>query len=153
MSDKYIQFIANYDDWQSIKKLKIEPATDPVVVVEFLASLTISVDKKVEQNLSKIVSLKGIDEAITSAPKGKSGNEVADVLAFVAGSKMSRAISEATEKLGESGMLKPQIKEVEELIRVYAMRKVLKNAGLMFSYDQVSLKIPGVKKNMLKKTE
>lgn len=153
MSDKYIQFIANYDDWQSIKKLKIEPATDPIVIAEFLASLTISVDKKVEENLRKVISLNGVDEAVATAPKGKSGNEVADVLAYIAGSKMSRAISEATEKLGERGLMKPQIKEVEELVRVYAMRKALKNAGLMVSYDQVSLKIPGVKKNMLKKVE
>lgn len=151
MSDKYIQFIANYDDWQSIKKLKIEPQTDPVVVIEFLAGLTISVDKKVEQNLAKIVDLKKVDETVAEAPKGKKAGDVAEVVAFIASAKLSRVIGEVTEKLGDQGLMKPQIKEVEELIRVYAMRKALKDAGLMVSYDQVHMKIPGVKKNMLKK--
>jgi len=59
--EKYIQFVANYDDWVAIKKLKIEPSMDPKTIMEFLASLTISVDRKVEENLGKMVDLKKLD--------------------------------------------------------------------------------------------
>ena len=48
-----IQFIANYDDWKAIKKQTITEKTDPLTVMEFLASLTTSVDTKVEVNLKK----------------------------------------------------------------------------------------------------
>ncbi len=33
--EKYINFIANYDDWVAIKKLKVEPATQPTTIREF----------------------------------------------------------------------------------------------------------------------
>ena len=62
--DKYISFISNYDDWVSIKKLKIEPATDHKTIMEFLASLNTGIDAKVEANLGKIIDLKRIDAAI-----------------------------------------------------------------------------------------
>ncbi|MBI5872406.1 DUF2666 family protein [archaeon] len=64
MSEKYIQLIANYDDWVAIKKLKIEPSTDARTVMQFLASLGISLDKKVVDNLRKIVALDKLDSAI-----------------------------------------------------------------------------------------
>ena len=38
-NEKCIQFIANYDDWVSIKKMKITEATGAKTVLEFLASL------------------------------------------------------------------------------------------------------------------
>ena len=55
--DKVIQFIANYDDWVAVKKLKIEEKTDPRTIMEFLAGLGIGIDRKIEQNLGKATTL------------------------------------------------------------------------------------------------
>ena len=52
-----IQFIANYEDWKVIKKITITNITEPLVIAEFLASLTYSTDEKIESNLRKIVEL------------------------------------------------------------------------------------------------
>jgi len=62
--EEVIQFIANYADWKSIKKLKIEAATDPKTIMEFLASLGTGIDRKIEDNLRKIVELDKVDAAI-----------------------------------------------------------------------------------------
>ncbi|MFA4907091.1 MAG: DUF2666 family protein, partial [archaeon] len=98
--EQYIQFISNYKDWISVKKLKITEQSDPKTVMEFLASLTMSVDNKVEANLAKIVELGKLDAALKEVIQGagKKENEVAAILAAVASSKINKVITEITEK-------------------------------------------------------
>lgn len=72
--EKTIQFVANYDDWQAVKKLKIEEKTDSKTIIEFLASLATSLDNKVEANLGKIVDLKKIDAAVNELKAWKNRN-------------------------------------------------------------------------------
>ena len=31
--EKFIQFVSNYDDWVSVKKLKVEPGMEPRTVM------------------------------------------------------------------------------------------------------------------------
>src|SRR3989344_1557822 len=94
--EKYIQFISNYDDWVSIKKLKIEPVTDPRTVMEFLASLTTGIDNKIEVNLRKIVALDKVDAAI--AELGELGKkDIAKVLEEVSSRKVNAVIKEVVE--------------------------------------------------------
>ena len=141
--DKSIQLIANYDDWVSIKKLKIEDKTDPRTVMEFLASLTISVDRKVEQNLGKLVDLKKLDAMLAELPAGKSEAEIAEILKAASSGKVSGVINEIT---AVESLQKNEQKELAGFCKVYALKKALGKAGLSVDYSSVA--IPGMKRVM-----
>jgi len=142
--EKYINFIANYDDWVSIKKLKIEPATQPKTVMEFLASLTTSIDSRVEVNLRKVVELEKLDSAITELGLGSKDYEGA--IAAINSRAVTSIIKEITEI---EELQKNERKELAGFCKVYATRKVLKEIGLMVDYSEIN--IPGMKR--LKKTK
>ncbi|MFH1587177.1 MAG: DUF2666 family protein [Candidatus Diapherotrites archaeon] len=142
--EKYINFIANYDDWVSIKKLKIEPETDGRMVAEFLASLGTNIDGKIEQNLGKIVDLSRVDAAIAELELGK--KDTGKALEEVASRKVNSVIKEITE-LPE--LQKNEIKEMQQFCKVYAMRKALKQCGLQVDYSEID--IPGMKRLKKKK--
>ncbi len=57
MEKGIIQFIAKYGSWVSVKKLSVDEKTDPITVMEFLASLGTGIDHKVEENLVRMVDL------------------------------------------------------------------------------------------------
>lgn len=137
--EKAIQFFANYDDWQAIKKLKIEEKTGPKTVMEFLASLGTSLDLKVEANLRKAVELKKVDDALAEIKFGKTEEEIAEALKAVNSRNVSAAIKEIT---GKPEFQKNEQKELEQFCRVYAIKKVLKNCGLMVDYAGID--IPGM---------
>ena len=141
--DKSIQLIANYDDWVSIKKLKIEDKTDPRTVMEFLASLTISVDRKVEQNLGKLVDLKKLDAMLAELPAGKSEAEIAEILKAASSGKVNGVINEIT---AVESLQKNEQKELAGFCKVYALKKALGKAGLSVDYSSVA--IPGMKRVM-----
>ncbi len=143
MDEKYIQFVANYDDWVAIKKLKIEEKTDPRTVMEFLAGLTISVDRKIEDNLRKIVALDKLDAAIALIPIGKSEDEIAAALKEVSTRKISQVINEISTI---PGLQKNEQGEVADFCRAYANRKILKSCKAVIDYSEVE--IPGMKRVM-----
>jgi len=145
LSEKYIQFIANYDEWVSIRKLKIEGVTDPRTVMEFLAGLNTSVDGKVEENLRKIIKLDEVDKAVDEIGLGK--KDVAKALEEINSRKVNSVIKQLVENL--EGLQKPEKKEVEQFCRVYAMKKALKACGLNVDYS--GIEIPGMKR--VKKTK
>lgn len=147
MDEKYIQFVANYDDWVSIKKLKIEPNMDPKTIMEFLASLTTSVDRKVEDNLKKIVDLKQVDDAVNAVfSGGKGAGAINEALAAVNSSKVNSAINAITEK---PEWQKNEQKEIQGFCKAYAMRVALKKCGLTIDYSEIE--VPGMKRAMKKK--
>lgn len=148
MADKYIQFVANYEGWVAVRKLKIEEKTDPRTIMEFLAGLNTSLDKKVEANLEKIVDLKPLKTALNEIQAGKKAEEIAQVLADVGGAKIKRVINEITEPLKEK-MQKNEVKEIQSFCQVYAMRSALKACGLNVDYS--GIEIPGMKRLMRKK--
>jgi len=137
--DEIIQFMANYSGWKAIKKLKVEPATDPRTVMEFLASLGMSFDRKIEENLRKVVELDKVDAAIEEAGIGK--RDVADAIAEVNSRKVNSLINEICKK---PELQKNEQKELIGFCKVYAMRKALLKAELNIDYS--SIKIPGIKK-------
>ncbi|MEK6941898.1 MAG: DUF2666 family protein [archaeon] len=137
--EKCIQLVANYEDWVAVKKLKIEPGTDPLVVMEFLASLTFSVDAKVEANLMKTVDLAKLDAALGELSLGK--GDTAKALQEVAGRKISGTINEITQL--EKFQANVQ-KELADFCRVYAMRKALAACNLKLDYSAVE--IPALKR-------
>lgn len=146
--DKYIQFVANYDDWVAIRKLKIEEATIPKTIMEFLGSLGTSIDTKVEDNLRKIVKLEKVDAALDALEIGK--KDTAKALEEVNSRKVGASIKEIVEEIGE-GLSKPEKKEIEQFCKVYAMKKALKKTGLMVDYSEIE--IPGMKRTKKKKKE
>ncbi|MEI7960911.1 MAG: DUF2666 family protein [archaeon] len=132
-----IQLIANYDDWKAIKKQTITEKTDPLTVAEFLASLTNSVDAKVEFNLRKKVALDKLDKALTDLGliKGDAVRALEEI--------NTRAVSKVINEISQIPTLqKNQQKEVADFCRVYAIRKALKSCGFMIDYTQIA--IPGM---------
>lgn len=144
--DKYIQLVANYDDWTAVKKLKIEQSTEPRAVMQFLASLGISIDKKVADNLAKIVDLKRLDSAIAELSSGK--ENMALIIEAASSGKVNKVIKEICEI---EGMQPKEKNELIEFCKVYALKKALKEAGLYIDYSSISLNIPGMKKSLVKK--
>jgi hypothetical protein len=139
MSEKYIHFIANYDDWIAIRKLKVEPATEPITIMEFLAGLTTSVDTKVEQNLRKIIELEKLDKAIQELELGK--KDFAKALESINSRGISSAIKEICAK---PELQKNVVKELEDFCKTYATKKALKQCGLKADYSEIE--IPGMKR-------
>ncbi|MFH0954767.1 MAG: DUF2666 family protein [Candidatus Micrarchaeota archaeon] len=143
MSEQYIQFVANYDDWAAIKKLKIEPATDPRTIAEFLASMTFSVDRKIAENLGKITDIKKLDAVLDQVQAGKTEDEIAGVLKELNTRKVSQVINEIS---AIPSLQKGEQKEVADFLRAYASRKLLKACGVVVDYSEI--KIPGMKRVM-----
>lgn len=132
-----IQLVANYFDWKVVKKQTITDKTDPLTVAEFLASLTNSVDGKVEFNLKKKVDLDKLDKALTelNLVKGDAVRAMEEI--------NTRAVSKVINEISQIPSLqKNQQKEVADFCRVYATRKALKSCGLMIDYTQIE--IPGM---------
>ena len=144
MSEQYIQFVANYKDWVSIRKLKIEAATEPKSIMEYLASLGTSIDGKVEENLGKIVNLKEIDNALTELELGK--KDTGKALDEINTRKVGGVIKQLVEPL--EGLSKPEKKEIIQFCKIYAMKKALKECNLMVDYSGVE--IPGMKRTKKK---
>ena len=143
--NKYIQFVANYEDWVSIRKLTIEEKTDSKTIMEFLGGLGTSIDSKVEENLRKIVDLDKLDSAITALELGK--KDTAKALEEINTRKVGAVIKEITENL--EGLSKPEKKELVQFCKVYAMKKVLKQCMIMVDYSEID--IPGMKRVKKKK--
>ena len=139
-----IQLVANYDDWKAIRKQTITEKTDPLVVMEFLAGLTNSVDAKVESNLKKILALDKLDSAINSL--GLTKGDAVRAMEEINSRNISKVINEITAL---DKYQKNQQKELADFCKVYATRKCLKACGLMIDYTQIE--IPGM--GRLKKTK
>jgi hypothetical protein len=146
--EKSIQFVANYDEWQAVKKQKIDEKTSPKTIMEFLASLGTSLDNKIEANLRKIVDLKKLDATINELKIGKTESEIAEILADVNSRKINSTINEICEK----PELKPnEQKELKGFCKVYAMKTALKKCSLNVDYS--CIEIPGMKRIMKKPKE
>ncbi|OQA31913.1 MAG: hypothetical protein BWY55_00210 [archaeon ADurb.Bin336] len=139
-----IQLVANYSDWKAIKKITITEKTDPLNIIEFLASLTGSVDGKVESNLKKIVDLEKLDKTIDEL--GLTKGDAVKALEEINSRKIAKVINEIS---ANPNYQKNQQKEIGEFLKTYATRKTLKACGLMVDYSQIE--IPGM--GRLKKTK
>lgn len=150
MEENYIQFVANYGDWKAVKKLKVESATEAKTIMRFLASLSIGIDRKVEENLRKILKLEKVDEALTEIAKGKKAENAAEVIASASSGKVNKAINEITSSLDLQAKEK---KELQEFCKVYVLKKAFKECGLNVDYSTIQLNIPGMRKKLAKKVQ
>tara|TARA_B100002003_G_C14107445_1_gene532679 strand:+ start:625 stop:1065 length:441 start_codon:yes stop_codon:yes gene_type:complete len=144
--EKIIQFVANYEDWQAIKKLKVEEKTTPKMVMEFLTSLGVSLDNKIEVNLRKTVDLDRLDTVLSEISYGKTEEEIATALKALNSRAVTSVIKEITEL---EALQKNERKELNQFCKVYAARKALKNCGLNVDYSSVN--VPGMKRKKEKK--
>ncbi|MDD3160261.1 MAG: DUF2666 family protein [Candidatus ainarchaeum sp.] len=129
-----IQLIANYDDWKAIKKITITDQTDPLVIAEFLSSLTYSVDGKIENNLRKIIDLDKVDKAINELGLGK--KDIGKALEEVNSRNISKVISEITSLDKFNG---PTQKELMQMCKIYATKKAINSCGLLVEYYQADI--------------
>ncbi len=144
--EESIQFVANCRGWVSVRKLKVTEATDPRTVLEFLASLNTGIDRKVEEYLGKIVDLAPLDSALTDV-LGDSGKTPGEAIKAVNSLQVNKAVNELAEGLEK--LQKGEKKEVSEFLKVYAMRKALKEKKIRVDYSEIA--VPGMKK--VKKTK
>ncbi|MFH1663842.1 MAG: DUF2666 family protein [archaeon] len=138
--EESIQFVANMNGWISIKKLKVTEQTNPKSVMEFLASLGTGLDRKVEENLGKIVELQKLDSALNEI-LNEAGKSPEKIIQEVNTRKINAIINELVEK---PQWRKGEKKEVSEFLKVYAMKKALKNIKIRVDYSEIE--IPGMKK-------
>jgi hypothetical protein len=138
--EESIQFVANMKGWISVKKLKVTEQTDPRGVMEFLASLGTGIDRKVEENLGKIVEIEKLNSVLNEV-LGETGKDVTAILREVNGRKVNSIVNELVEK---PEWQKGEKKEVGEFLKVYSMRKALKEAKIRVDYSEIN--IPGMKK-------
>jgi len=138
--EETIQFIANTKGWVSIKKLKVTEQTDPKTIIEFLASLSTGLDRKVEESLGKIVELEKLN-AVLDEVLNETGKNAGEIIQAVNGRKINAVANELAE---QDKWQKGEKKEVAEFLKVYAMKKALKAVKVRVDYSEID--IPGMKK-------
>jgi hypothetical protein len=135
-----IQFIANYDDWKCIKKMKITEKSNPLTVLEFLGSYSVSLEKKLEEYLGEIINLESFNKFLKEAPVGKNASAVSKTIRFLQSTALENKISELTSDAQTSSFLK-----------IYAVRKLLKASSQFAEFSTVD--IPGLKRLLKKKAK
>lgn len=140
MTSGEIQFIANYDEWKAIKKLKIDENVPALDITDFLASISISFDKKIEDNLKKICNLKPIEDYIATLVEGKTKKEedFAKILKGLASPNTGKAITSAME----NAQLEPKEKDKLKIyLKIYITKTALSKAGLEIDYTKVPIPV------------
>ncbi len=129
-----VQFIAKLGDWVAVKKLKVEKATEPREIAEFLISLAMSANRKIEDFLAEEIDFEMIRRAIDDV-------SIEGPLKVLENATVRRAIKQGIKNRKE--LDKKVIKEFEELASVFALRYALKKAGCKLDYFDVE--IPSLK--------
>ncbi len=135
----YIQFVADHDDWKAVKKLNITKEVPESDILDFLASVSISFDSKMEAVIRKVTKLDSLDSAIKEISPGKVKKEddFAKILKELASPKISKIINEIIPaELDNKSKDKLKI-----YLKIYANRKALDNAGLIIDYTKIPLPI------------
>lgn len=90
-----IIFSANTDDWKAIKKQIVDDKVPTIDVASFLASVSISFDKKIEHYLQKSTNMKPLEEYIDTITKGtfKTEEDLAKVLKAINSTQANKAIN------------------------------------------------------------
>ena len=142
--EEQIQFIANCGDWKVIKKLTINEAVPDLDKVDFLASVNITFDTKVDEFLRKIVDFKPIDEYINSLVEGKAKKEedfakiLKGLASLAAGKTITAAIPETAEK--------QEKEKLKIYLKIIMTKMALLKAGLQLDYSKVPITINKKKK-------
>ncbi|MGC8662330.1 MAG: DUF2666 family protein [Candidatus Micrarchaeia archaeon] len=124
-----IDFLAKYKDWISIKKMSIVDNIKPEEVAFHLASIRQTIDKKAFEILG--IDTKQLDQFVENLTEGK--RKTYKTMAEIIGNLDNNATKEVIKKASNS---KP---ELEQVARVYILRKVVQNLGFDFDVNQEML--------------
>ncbi len=138
-----IQFIAKLGDWVSIKKLKVEKGVEAKDIAEFLISLSASIEQAIERYLAEEIDFSVIENAVNDALTRE------NALYVLQEPSVKRALKDSIKR--RSALDKKEVKCLEELAAVYALRHALKKSGYKHSYSQVELPTLKLAKKLSKK--
>ncbi len=134
-----LQFIANCDEWKAVKKLKIDANVQGINIAEFLASVSISFDSKIENYLKKSINAKTVDEYIDSITKGtfKTEEEISKVLKAINSAQANKTINACIPE-----ELSPKEKDLlKSFLKTYLTKKALLKINFCVDYTNLPLKI------------
>lgn len=126
--DQYIDFMAKYRDWISIKRMGIRDNTRPEEVVFHLAGIRGTIDSKAFPILGIKISV--LDSFADEATKGlkKNANSLAEVAQKFGGSGAKTAIDQACDD-----------KQLKPLAEIYLLGKMIANTGYDTSINQKAM--------------
>ena len=156
-----IQFVAKYEDWTAVKKITVEKSTRPIDIAIFLAGLADTFDRRIESNVRKMVDLAQVDKYLKEKVKsGKTESDVSAALAQLNSRDFSKLVNDlcANAKIEKpEGVIDKTLRKendmLNEMIRVYASRKVLDLVNLSVDYSGVAKIIKPPKKGASDKPE
>lgn len=137
-----IQFIAKLGDWIAVKKLKVEKGIEAREVAEFLISLVMSANRKIEEFLEKEMDFESVKKAIDEA-------DIEEPIKVMENTAVKRTIKQAIRN--RERLDKKIVKELEELASVFALRYALKKAGYKLDYSDVEIPSLKLAKKLSKK--
>lgn len=134
--DQYIDFMAKYKDWVSIKRLGIRPDTKPEEIVHYLAALRTTIDNKSYSFLGIKTNILDEYAKRLSQGKRKSYNSLAEVSNSLAGSETKSMLESSCEN-----------RSLVPLAEIYLLGRVLTNLGFDTSINQTVMSkiFPGLK--------
>ncbi len=133
--EEYIDFMAKYRDWVSIKRIGIRPDTKPEEVVHYLAGIRATIDSKAFPMLGiKTAALDQYAERLSAGMKKNYGS-------------LSGALSKMDVKETKSILVESCSKELVPVAEIYLLGKVISNLGFDTSINQkvISKIFPGIK--------
>jgi hypothetical protein len=122
--EEYIDFMAKYRDWISIRRIGIRPETKPEEVVQYLAGIRTTIDVKSYPMLGIKTSMLDDHANKISAGMRKSYSSLAGVLGKMDGTETKRIILESCSK------------ELAPIAETYLLGKIISNLGFDVSINQ-----------------
>lgn len=127
MEAGYVDFSVNMGAWKKNHRATVTRDFTTLHEAMAIAHATAGADIVLEDALRSIVELNKLDEVIQEATRGKAG----DALTLLASRKTSTLITQLSE--GGKRQAKEK-KELQEMMRLYASRKVLRHYKMELNY-------------------
>jgi hypothetical protein len=130
MEPGYIDFKADLGRWKVSQKVEISNDFATIKDAWIIARATSGLEGVLEEALRVITDLKQVDAILSDAwSKGDAGN----ALTVLTTRKLGSLITQLSEQNG--GQAKEK-KEIQEMIKLYAARKILSHFGMELNYGQ-----------------
>ncbi len=99
--EEYVDFLAKYKEWVSIKRMGIRPNTRPEEIVFHLAAIRNTIDAKAFPILGIKTAPLDVEAARLTQGKRKSFASLSEAIAAMSGSESKRAVEEACSEKRE----------------------------------------------------
>ncbi len=130
MDAGYIDFKADLGKWKAAQRVNVANDFATIKDAWFIARATSSLDGVLEEALRAITDLKQVDAILAEAwSKGDAG----DALTVLTTRKLNSLITILSNQPGSQAKEK---KEIQEMIKLYAARKILTHFGMELNYGQ-----------------